>query len=232
MFSSFFKRFSMFDKEGKIIGVIKNHNFQTLHNEISPLAIGMDPGWVGVFLIRSLSFEDPESLQDIKKTWGKINPDFPFAYYFVEDIEGILYQTENRIKEMSTYAIILAIIISCLGLYGLSSFLTEQRTREIGIRKVFGASSQKITWLYLRQFIIWIILANIIAWPFAWYFMNKWLDNFVYHFNINWLIFILTGIISLFIAFITVIYHTIKTAQFIKPNRKTSDISVITPYKS
>ena len=149
----------------------------------------------------------------IKKTFKSFNPDYPLDFHFLDDDYDNLYRTEQRMSKIFGYFSFLAIIISCLGLIGLSSFMTERRTKEIGIRKANGAKSIEIFSLLSKEYILWVIISIIIACPIAWYAMHKWLQNFAYRINISWWVFALAGVIALLIALLTVGFQSYRAAS-------------------
>lgn len=153
-----------------------------------------------------------ETLWSFEKIWNRLEPGYPFEYAFLDDSFDRLYRSEQRMGQIFGSFTLIAIFISCLGLFGLASFTTEQRTKEVGIRKVLGASVANILLLLSREFTKWVLLANIIAWPVAYYAMAKWLQGFAYRIDLEFWIFLLSGIIALFIALLTVISKSLITA--------------------
>ncbi len=210
------KYFKVRGREGKIIGVVKDFHFSSFHKKIEPLVI-LQPIAKQNTRLQLLSIRlKPGNLQNsiasVKNIWEKTAPTSPFNFYFLDQYIDNLYRTEQRTAILLSYFSFLAILIACLGLYGLTLFMTETRTKEIGVRKVLGASVKDIISLFAKDFIKWILLANIIAWPLAYYFMNEWLQGFAYKVDLSLWIFYLSGGIALFIAFATVSYQAIKTA--------------------
>ena len=206
------KRFSAFGKDGTIIGVIKNFNYKSLHSEIEPLILTMDPKRLYYAGIRISSEDIEETIYTLEKTWNKFSAGFPFDYVFLDDRIDNLYRSEQRVGTVFNYFTILVILIACLGLFGLASFTAEQRTKEIGIRKVLGAPVSSILWLLSKEFIKWVLLANIIAWPAAYFIMDKWLENFAYRTNIGMETFFLSAASALAIALVTVSYQCMRAA--------------------
>jgi len=196
-----------------VIGVLKDFHFQPVHKKIEPMLIATGPVRSGYTLIRLSGKRTPETIGFIQKTWQTIYPKIPFDYHFLEEDYDRQYRAEERIGTLLNYFAILAVFIACLGLFGLASFSTEQRTKEIGIRKVLGASAVRIVLLLMKDFLKLVVIANIIAWPFAYYFMNSWLQNFAYRTSVNLLIFIAAGILSLLIAVLTVSIQSAKAAS-------------------
>ena len=195
-----------------IVGVLKNFNFESLHQKIRPLGILLKRGLTAYMPIRIKAKDVQGAVSFIKEEWKKFVPDKPFEYFFLDDDFNKLYQSEQKTGEIFTSFSILAIFIACLGLFGLAAFTAERKTKEIGIRKVMGASIPGIIILLSKEFTKWVLFANIIAWPVAYYFMNNWLKDFAYRININFWIFIASGTIALLIALITVSIHAIRAA--------------------
>jgi cell division protein FtsX len=201
-------------REGKIIGVVKDFHFQPLHDEIEPLVMFITPGNFSYVCIRvqpDIS-ELSGTINYIESIWNKFAPNFPFQYSFLDARFDRLYRSEQKTGRIFGYFTFLAIFISCLGLFGLAAQISEQRTKEIGIRKVMGASVSRITLLLTKDFMRWIIVANVIAWPSAYFAMNKWLQNYAYRTSIGIDIFILAAAAALFIAFLTVSFQAIRAA--------------------
>jgi putative ABC transport system permease protein len=206
------KRFSSFGKDGRIIGVIKDFNYKSLHSEIEPLILLMEPRGYRYGCIRISSENIEGTIAHLESTWNKFSAGFPFDYTFLDDRIDNLYRSEQRVGTVFNYFTILVIFISCLGLFGLASFTTEQRTKEIGIRKVLGAPVSSILLLLSKEFAKWVLLANIIAWPAAFLIMNKWLESFAYRTGIGLQTFFLSAGLALAIALVTVSYQCIRAA--------------------
>ena len=203
-----------FEYHGKrrIIGVIKDFNFYSLHQQITPLILFIAPYWYHSLYIKISSNKTVETIGFIKQTIKESIPDYPFEYSFLDDDLNNLYKSEQNIGTSLTIFSSLAIFISCLGILGLIAYVAEQRTKEIGIRKVLGASIPSVVFILTKDFTKWILLANILAWPSAYYFMNKWLENFAYKIEISWWVFVLAGGIALLIALATVSFQAVKAA--------------------
>jgi putative ABC transport system permease protein len=208
------EKFSFVGRDGKIIGVMKNFHYYSLRNKIEPLAIYMRPPDQGFnyTLIRIPSENISASLDFVKETWQKVVPDFPFEYRFLVDDFEYYYRAEERMGGLLRYFSILAVLIACLGLFGLASFTAEQRTKEIGIRKVLGASASQITLLLCREFFVLVLLANFIAWPVAYFVMRNWLQDFAYRTSMGVFTFVLTMVLALVIALLTVSFQAVKAA--------------------
>jgi putative ABC transport system permease protein len=209
------QRLKFWQTEGTIIGVVKDYHHVSLHREIMPHVFSVNPRnfrFLRFIFIRIAEENIPDTLKYIRGTTTTFAPDFPYEYSFLDQGLEELYQTEQRLGNIFSSFAFLAIFISCLGIFGLASFTAEKRTKEIGIRKVLGASVSHITILLSKDFSKWIVLANVIAWPISWYAMHKWLQNFAYRSSMNPLLFLLAGMLSLIIAALPVSYHAIKAA--------------------
>jgi ABC-type antimicrobial peptide transport system permease subunit len=200
-------------KKGRIVGLLKDFHINSLHMPINPLILRLsdNESW-GVILVRIKPHKTREALAGLEKISRRLNPEFPFAYDFSDEEYKKLYQTEQTVNGLSGYFAFLAIFISCLGLLGLTIFTAEQRIREMGIRKVLGASIASIFTLLSKEFLILVSVAMLIAFPIAWWIMNDWLQDFTYHVNINAWVFVFAALISFVIAFSTISVHAIKAA--------------------
>ena len=193
-----------------IIGVVKNFHFKSMHYKIEPLIMTLNPDIE--FFIRMKPDRVPSIVSYIKKAIQSFDLPYPLKFHFLADDFDNLYRTEQRMSKIFGYSSFLAIIISCLGLIGLSSFMTERRTKEIGIRKVNGSKSTEIFTLLSKEYLAWVIISILIGAPVAWYVMNKWLQNFAYRINMSWWVFALAGIIVLVIALLTVSWQSYRAA--------------------
>lgn len=201
----------------KIIGVVRDYHFMSLHEKIEPTFLYLNRKDRLYFTFLRVNSENfPRSLQFIKNTQKKLAPGMPFEYSFFKEHLNTLYKNEQRIGSLFNYFAGLALFISCLGLYGLASFLTEQRVKEIGIRKVLGASSLSIALMLSKEFSKWVLCATVLAWPLAYYVMQRWLHGFAYRTSISPLVFVAASFIALFIAQLTVGYKSLRAA-FINP---------------
>ncbi|MCB0291728.1 MAG: ABC transporter permease [Calditrichaeota bacterium] len=196
--------------EGKIIGVVKDFHFKSLRQEIEPLVLELNPRAKRNIFVRIRPENIPATLAFLEQKTEEFSPTYPFTYFFQDEYFDSLYRSEDRLQEIFGYFTFLAIFIACLGLFGLASFTAEQRTREIGVRKVLGAGLGSIAGLLSREFLKWVLLANLIAWPVAWYLMRGWLENFAYRTELGWLPFVLAGAAALLIALLTVSYQAVK----------------------
>jgi ABC-type antimicrobial peptide transport system permease subunit len=200
------------DAATTIIGVVKDYHFKSLHSEIEPLIMAIVPSVYRYVFIKLEAGDIPRTLAGIENTWGTFFPETPFEYHFLDEAFDRLYRTERRMGTLFNYFSALAIIISCLGLLGLASFMAEKRTKEIGIRKVLGASLAGIILLLNKQFTKWILIANLVAWPVAYYAMSHWLQGFAYRINLRVGTFALAAVLALAIAVGTVSYQSVKAA--------------------
>jgi ABC-type antimicrobial peptide transport system permease subunit len=194
-----------------IIGVVKDFHIQSLHYKIGPLI--MQTGSSNNFYIKMKPNKIISTVESVKKTYKSFDPGLPIDFHFLDDDYDNLYRTEQRMGKIFSYFSFLAIIISCLGLIGLSSFMTERRSKEIGIRKINGAKSFEIFFLLSIEYILWVLISIVIANPIAWYFMHKWLQKFAYRIEIRWWVFALTGAIVLVVALLTVGFQSYRAAS-------------------
>ena len=206
-------RFQFMGREGTIIGVMEDWHYQSARYKIEPLAIAVfPPGWLPFMTIRISPDEAAESLKAIENTWKKVVPDYPLEYQFVDEDLDRMYRAEARMSTLMKYFTIMALIIACLGLYGLASYTSRQRTREIGIRKVMGARVAAMIVLLLREFTFLVLISCLLGSVAAWFIMDRWLLNFAYPVSLSWWIFVLTSLSALVIATVTVSYQAIKAA--------------------
>lgn len=198
--------------KGRCIGVVKDFHFESLHESIVPMVF-LPSQFYNSLSIKIAGNKMNAGLEHIEKIWKEFIPHRPFEYSFLSEQYRNLYEAEQQQGQLFTIFSGLAILIACLGLFGLATFNTLQRVKEIGIRKVLGASVPSIVHLLSREIILLVIIANIVAWPVAWYFMNKWLDSFAYKIGVNVWLYVLAGIAAIMIALITVSIQTIKAAM-------------------
>jgi len=206
------KYFGREDYKGTIVGVTKDFNFESLRSTVEPLVMLPLQNEPNVIIARIQKDNIHSTIESIEQTWKKINPTSPFTYGFFDDRLEQMYQGEVRVSKLFRYFTAIAIFIASLGLLGLSSFSIQRKTKEIGIRKVVGASVKSILILLTKDFIRWVILSFIIACPIAYYSMHQWLQNFAYKTNLNWWIFAASGLLALFVALFTVSFQTVKAA--------------------
>jgi putative ABC transport system permease protein len=203
---------SLEDKEVPIIGVVKDFNFKPLNQPIEPLVMKTNFGG-GYVVMRTTPANIQRVIASLEKSFHNVYGDYPFSYGFVNEDLSKLYITEQRMGSLFNIFSVLSIVISCLGLLGLATFATQRRIKEIGVRKVLGAGEAGIVALLSKDFIKLVAIALIVAFPVAWWVMNKWLDKFAYHINIAWWIFVAAGLGALFIALFTVSFQAIKAAM-------------------
>jgi len=196
-----------------IIGVIQDFHMTSMHRVIDPLYITIEPDEFDYISVRINPGALSETMDFLQKKWKEIDPHHPFDYFFLDESFDSQYKAEERLRSLFSYFTFLAIFIACLGLFGLASFIAERRTKEIGIRKVLGASSPGIVFLISKDFLKWVFLAIIIAWPTAYFISNRWLQNFAYRAPDDPLIFIYAGILTIIIAFTTVSTVAFKSSR-------------------
>ena len=206
------KRFRMGKINGTIIGVVKDFHFASMKEKIAPSVFLFDPEYLRTVYIKTTGKDAPKAIHAAETQFKQYNGQYPFSYAFLDDIFNDLYQGVQREGTLFTYFAVIAIFISCLGLLGLAAYTAQVRTREIGVRKVLGASVSGIVQLLAKDFIKLVLIAIIIAAPIAWYFMYKWLQDFAYKINISWSVFVLAGGMAILIAFMTISFQAIKAA--------------------
>jgi putative ABC transport system permease protein len=198
---------------GQVIGVIRDFHFSSMHQNIDPLIVRLDERWPwGTILIRIRAGGTKQAIAGLEKLIKEINPKFPFTYQFSDLEFANLYTSEGVVSRLSGYFAVIGIFISCLGLFGLSTFTAVQRTKEIGVRKVLGASVPSIVGMLSNVFLKLILIAMLIGFPVAWFAMNSWLQNYAYKIAIEWWVFVSAGISIIIIALITVSIQSIKAA--------------------
>ena len=206
------RRFRQWGREGKIIGVIKDFHFQSLRETIKPLSVRIEPERSNLLSVHVSAAQLPATIAAIESKWKSIQPRRPFSYYFLDEFFDRQYRSDERFGKLFVNFAILAIFISSLGLLGLASYSTLQRTKEIGVRKVMGASISHIVSLLSKEFLGLVVIAFFIAAPLAWYFMHNWLQAFAYRGTISWWIFVIAGMMALTVAIVTIGFQTIKAA--------------------
>jgi len=183
-----------------------------MHEPVGPLMLFLDRLWTNYIFVRVHGNDLPQAITSLNQVWKERVPSRPFEYRFLDDYYNKLYVSEQRTATVFSTFATLAILLACMGLFGLAAFTTVQRTREIGIRKVLGANVRSIVMLIANDFLKLTLVAVVLASPLAWYFMHKWLQDFAYRIDIQWWIFILAGGLSVLIAFITVSFQSIRAA--------------------
>ncbi|MFQ6116500.1 MAG: ABC transporter permease, partial [bacterium] len=170
----------------RVIGVIRDFHLYSFKEKIEPILLYINPEHYYLVAVKLRAQDFPTTLTKLEEVWKNVLPDAPFKYTYLEDTYNSLYVAEEKIRRLLVIFAGLAVFVACLGLFGLVSFMTERRSKEIGIRKALGASVNRIVTLLLSDFTKWVLLANLIAWPIAWYAMNRWLENFAFRINIGW----------------------------------------------
>jgi putative ABC transport system permease protein len=201
-----------FGRKGTIIGVMNNWHYQPIRRKIEPLVLYINPEYTRVMLIRIPAGNIPDSIASIEKVWNRVVPNYPFEHYFLDENFDEMYRREESIGTLLRYFAALAILVACLGLFGLASFTSEQRTKEVGIRKILGATVSNITVLLCREFFLLVFVSNIIAWPVAYFLMKNWLQSYAYRTSLSVLIFIAAMAIALMVAFLSVSFQAIRAA--------------------
>ncbi len=205
------KRFKLWQMEGTIIGVVKDFHFTSLKEKIEPAIFYYKPANDRLF-IKTTGQHAPKVIGAAEKLWRQYNSDFPFEYNFLDETYNELYKTDERTGLLFNVFAIAAILISCLGLFGLATYTAQVKTKEIGIRKVLGASVASIVTMLSKDFLKLVFIASIIAFPLSWLAMNKWLEDFAYRVNISWLVFAAAGIAALIIALMAISFQAVKAA--------------------
>ena len=194
-----------------IIGVVKNFHFESLRKNIGPLCFKLGYSkWSVAFKVATTDIRS--LVKNIEDKWKSIAPGFPFSYQFLDESFDNMYRQERRVGQIAISFAVLAILIACLGLFGLATYMAEQRTKEIGVRKVLGASVQNITTMLSKEFVVLVLIAALIAFPLAWWGMHSWLQDFAYRVSIGWWVFVLAAAIAFLIALVTVSFQAIRAA--------------------
>ena len=203
------KNFELYERKGTIIGVVEDFNFKSLKNDIGPMVMYYEPHTYRVYL-KTSEENTAATITALENIWKEYTPDFEFNYSFLDASYEKMYLNDKRTGELFYIFTWVAIFVSCLGLFGLTTYTAQLKKREIGIRKVLGASVFQVTRLLSKEYLILILIAAVIAIPISWYLMQLWLQDFAYQTPLNWWIFISAGIITLFIALATVSFQAIK----------------------
>ncbi|MFO7615616.1 MAG: ABC transporter permease [Bacteroidales bacterium] len=200
-----------------VIGIVRDFHYESMHSEVRPMAILHRQGPVfRSFSLIAVKFKEgaaPEVADLSRRTWDRLAPGTPYLYTYLDDHYNSLYHNEKQTAQVFVFLAVLAILVACLGLLGLAAFLTQQKTRQIAVRKVFGATNGQIINLLTYRFVRWVLLSIIIAGPLAWWLMMAWLNNFVYKATMAWWIYVLSGLVALVIAIVTVTFVTFKAAR-------------------
>ena len=208
------KELTLWGKKGKVIGLMKDFHIGSLHVAIEPLIVGLQPKTItfGSAIIRTEAGKTKQAVASVEEIFKRYNPGFPFKYQFADEEFGKQYKSENVVSRLSGYFAFLAIFISCLGLFGLAAFTAEQRTKEIGVRKVLGASVTNLVGMLSADFVKLVAISALIAFPIAWYFLKNWLEKYAYRIDMEWWYFVVAGIAALLIALFTVSFQAVKAA--------------------
>ncbi|MGV3504610.1 MAG: ABC transporter permease [Adhaeribacter sp.] len=206
------EKLHMWDHDVQIIGVLKDFHVVPLRAPMQPLIMMLSPREANYALIRTQPGQTAAALASLQRLTRKYNPSYPFEYHFLDEDFEQMYRSEAVIGQLTNYFAAIAILISCLGLFGLALFTAEQRTKEIGIRKVLGASVSGIVAMLSKDFLKLVLLANLIAWPLGWYLMHTWLQDYAYRVELGWWTFVLAGLATLCIALLTVSFQALRAA--------------------
>jgi ABC-type antimicrobial peptide transport system permease subunit len=209
------REISMWDDRIKcpVVGVVKDFNDRSLRHDLAPLLITTNITMYRQAAIKLTTTNMPATMQRVKKIWEHAFPNYVYEYRFLDDKIASFYKQENQLADLYKIFAAIAIFLSCLGLYGLASFMAVQRIKEVGIRKVLGATAGNIVYLFSKEFIILIVVAFAIATPLAWYYMHQWLQDYAYRIDIGWWIFAAGGLAAIVIALATISFQAIKAAR-------------------
>jgi putative ABC transport system permease protein len=200
-------------QQKEIIGVVEDYHYRGLQYAVEPLVMEIDPAMFHHIGLTVSTENLSETLRFIEDKWHELFPEKPFEYFFLDTYFARRYESETRIGRLLGTFTTMGLFIACLGLLGLASFVTEQRTKEIGIRKVLGASVPGVVFLFTKEFTRWVVIANVIGWPVAYLFMHRWLQSFAYRMPLGLEPFLLSGLSALVIALGTISFQSIKTAM-------------------
>lgn len=199
-------------KKGKIIGVVQDFNYKSLHEKITPSVIQIYPQVVFKVAIKMKEADMKSTIEYINGVWNKFSPGYPMDYKFMDETYGAMYKAESKLSDLLWIFTVMAIMVGCMGLFGLAAFNAEQRTKELGIRKVLGASALNIVGQLSKNFMVLIVVASVLAFPIAWWAMNTWLEDFPYRVGMSWWVFAIAIVAALAIALLTVSFQAIKAA--------------------
>jgi putative ABC transport system permease protein len=199
-------------KKGQVIGVVKDFHYKSLYDKLEPAVLQIYPSAYWKVAVKMKTAEIQDALAHVKKVWAQFSPDYPIEYNFLDESFSKMYKAEDKLKSLLWIFTIITIFVACLGLFGLAAYAAERRRKEIGVRKILGASLQGIVLLLSKDFLKLVVIALLIASPIAWYLMHNWLQDFAYRVDIQWWIFIAAGTVALLIALLTVSFQAIKSA--------------------
>jgi putative ABC transport system permease protein len=206
------QRFDFQGHKGIIIGVVKDFHFNSLREKIAPLVLFTDSKWSSGIYVKALPGKEAQAIRTVEKVWNEMIPNYALDYKFLDETYDRLYSSDERTASLFNTFTLVAILISCLGLFGLATFTAERRIKEIGIRKVLGASVSTIVSLLTKDFIVLVVISIVVASPVGYYFMNKWLQGFQYRIDLSWYLFAFAGIAAIIIAVFTISYQSIRAA--------------------
>jgi ABC-type antimicrobial peptide transport system permease subunit len=207
------EKLNLWGYDFEIIGVVENFNFQSLKQKVEPLVMFITIPWQNTVSIKLNSNNIVSTMEQVEKTWNSVYPNDTFKYNFFDQLFDSMYRSEMRMVKVFSYFSFLAILISCLGLFGLATFMAEQRFKEIGIRKTLGANEKSIVWLMVWDFVKWVLLANVTGWLLAFYAMEYWLSTYAYRIDLHYLYFLISGVISIVVAILTVSYQSWRVSR-------------------
>ena len=199
-------------KRGKVIGVVQDFHYKSLHEKVTASVIQLYPAVNYKVAAKVRAANMSTAIAHINNVWNKFSPGYPLDYKFMDETYGAMYKSEERLASLIWIFTIMAIVVGCLGLFGLAAFSAEQRTKEIGIRKVLGASLFNIVGLLSKSFVVMVVVSCLLAFPIAWWAMNKWLEDYTYRIEIGWWVFLVAGLAALLVALLTVSFQAIKAA--------------------
>jgi len=200
-------------KEGQVIGVVKDFNYKSLYDKVETTVLQIFPDAAWKVSVKMKTADIGLTIDQVKKIWNQFTPDYPIEYKFLDENFEQMYKAEDKLRSLLSIFTAMAIFVGCLGLFGLAAYTAEQRRKEVGIRKVLGATTKGVVLLLSKDFVKLVVISLLIASPFAWFFMNKWLQDFAYRMNISVWIFIVAGALTILIALLTVSFQAIKAAM-------------------
>ncbi len=206
------KTIQLWDKTYAIIGLLKNFHYNSIYAPVEPLIIQLAPQANYIFVRTEKNVPLPAILASVEDVFRKFNPAFPFEYHFFDDELNQSFKSEQQLGQLAAWFAGLAVVISCLGLFGLAMFTAEQRRKEIGVRKVLGASVSGVVMLLAKEFVKLVLVAFVVTVPVAWYVAGEWLKSFAYRTDLSWWIFAITGVLALLVALVTVSFQSLRAA--------------------
>ncbi|HEY1022123.1 MAG TPA: FtsX-like permease family protein, partial [Flavisolibacter sp.] len=199
-------------KKGKVIGVVRDFHYQSLHEKVTASVIQLYPPVTFTIAAKLRETNIKNTITSLNRLWNTFAPGYPFDYKFMDESYGKMYNNEQKLSTLLWIFALMAIVVGCMGLFGLAAFSAEQRTKEIGIRKVLGASTLNIAALLSKSFVRLVIISSLIAFPLAWWAMKKWLEDFSYRVEISWWVFVVSAAAALLVALVTVSFQAVKAA--------------------